>query len=187
MAINVTMHNIYLQAMATKQGHAPGLVISGGYKISFSGHVEGPSPVILAKKGSVSDCDFYWTGGRTQPDPLCNPSGSPVHIGADEKDFMIISRWTLRIVEFDQTWKQVIEFKDRGGVLENLRLMLGKDDLAGKTPTPARPGGPDDGSVPASNVFNEVAIYREIGGDASKKRYVLDYATSTCCSMRSRA
>ena len=171
MAINCTLANCYLQAMATPAGHAPGLVLSGGYKISFQGHVEGPSPVIVAKKGSVSDCDFYWTGGRTQPETPNNPSGSPVHVGADENDFMIISRWSLRIVEFDLTWKQVIEFKDRGGVLENLRLRLGKDDLAGKTPTPARPGGNDDGSVPASNAYNEVGTCREISGDVGKKRY----------------
>ena len=59
-AVNVTMSNLYLQSLKPKgKGSAPGLVIEGGYKISASMHVEGPSPVVLAQHGEVSDVDLY--------------------------------------------------------------------------------------------------------------------------------
>ena len=61
-AVNVTMSNLYLQSLKPKgKGSAPGLVIEGGYKISASMHVEGPSPVVLAQHGEVSDVDLCET------------------------------------------------------------------------------------------------------------------------------
>ena len=103
-AINVTMNNVYLQAFpfpatpgaggAAAQRRAPGLVIEGGYKISFGGHVEGPTPVVLAQKGSVTDVDLQWTGGRTQKS-ASNPSGSPIHVCASPTDYMYIKRWKV--------------------------------------------------------------------------------------------
>ena len=56
------------------------------------------------------------------------------------------------------------DFKDQSGIITNTTLILGKDDRAG-APTPAHPGGPDDGSVPVSNCFTELGICREIGAE----------------------
>ena len=103
-AINVTMNNVYLQAFAVPAPpavggkRAPGLVIEGGYKISVGGHSEGPTPLVHAQKGSVTDCKIHFTGGRT----AC----SPILVGADAKDFMWLERWDVYLVEFDNTWKQ---------------------------------------------------------------------------------
>eukprot|EP01046_Picozoa_sp_COSAG06_P044581 COSAG06_NODE_6030_length_3146_cov_1.589432_3_plen_109_part_00 len=59
------------------------------------------------------------------------------------------------------------DFKDQSGIITNINLILGKDDRAG-VPTPAHPGGPDDGSVPVSNCFTELGICREIGAEGRK-------------------
>jgi hypothetical protein len=59
------------------------------------------------------------------------------------------------------------DFKDQSGIITNINLILGKDDRAG-VPTPAHPGGPDDGSVPVSNCFTELGLCREIGAEGRK-------------------
>ena len=63
----------------------------------------------------------------------------------------------------------VFEFTDLSGGLQDSKLVLGKDDVAG-VPTKQHPGGPDDGRVPSANCFTQLNVLRNIAGDLGTKR-----------------
>jgi hypothetical protein len=187
-AVNVTMHNLYLQATPVAGlGVAPGLVVEGGFKISASMHVEGPNPVVLAQHGAVSDVTLYWTGGSRNMGPAQNPannrSGSPIVVSGaptvypwggpgDPDKYMALRRWNIHIVDFDSTWPQVIEFLDpKTGTLVDTALRLGRDvrTLPKGSPTPWKVLW-DDGSLPLSNVVRQLTPARVVAGDVAAKR-----------------